>query len=297
MVEINLTTVKLLWLGAVLLWAPPLGVFAQPSNPQTTPPESAVAPPAFSAWLGKYPMSFWTKTRSANTVGKDHISFSLKMQYFDYDKVMDSSGYYQGLGEDNKAMFSSVLVTKYGWARDHHLALGIPYIWNNSEINNNTFNNNGLGNIFIFEKWNPIKETEYTPAVAFDVWHYFGTGNSTRKVGSDDYAWKFTTEISKAWEGFSVHLNPGYLIGEGRDCDIVEANAAVLFKPWETFWPGLEYNYMHKETKGNCQDLIPGFIWKVVPKASIKLGAVINLDSSMKYKDEVSVVLKLFYKF
>ena len=287
--------VKLLLLVIVMTMFFPLAVWAQDVEVQTPPVASP--PEEASAWLGKYPMSFWTRTRSANTVGKNHLSFSWKSQYFDYDKVMDSSGCYCGLGEDNKALFSSVLCTKYGWADDHHLALGIPYIWNNAEINHNTFNNNGLGNIFVSEKWNPIKETEYTPAVAFDVWHYFGTGNTGRKVGSDDYAWKFTTEISKAWQDLSVHLNPGYRISEGRDCDIIEGNAAVLFKPWKTFWPGLEYNYMYKEGKGRCNDLIPGFIWKVVPQASIKLGAVINLDSTMKYKDEVGVVLKLFYKF
>ena len=294
MVKINLGNLKLGLLVTVLFWAP-LGVLGQEIVTPTPPADSGDE--VVSPWLGKYPMSFWTRARSANTVGKGHISFGIKMQYFDYDRVLDKSGCYQDLGEDNKTKFSSVLCTKYGWAEDHHLALGIPYIWNNNEINNNTFNNNGLGNIFLFEKWNPIKETEYTPAVAFDVWHYFDTGNSTRKVGSDDYAWKFTTQISKAWNGFSVHLNPGYRISKGRDSDIVEANVAILFKPWKTFWPGLEYNYMHKETKGNCQDLIPGFIWKVTPKASIKMAAVINLDSSMKYKEEVGVVVKLFYKF
>ena len=249
-------------------------------------------------WIGKYCMSIFTKTRSAKTVGKDRLSLATKFLANDFDESMDSSGCYHDLQNgDHKEVYSTTTIAKFGWAKNHHLALGVPFICNNSKIKGNTFNNCGLGNIFVFEKWNLIQETNTMPSVALDVWHYFPTGNSARKVGSDDYAWKFTTEISKAWKDFSIHLNPGYRISEGRDNDIIEGNAAVIFTPCKTLWPAIEYNYTYKECKGRCSDLIPGIIWKFAPGASFKIGPVINLDSTMKYRDKVGMVIKLCYIF
>lgn len=248
-------------------------------------------------WMGKYCMSMFTRARTAKTVGKGRLSLALKFQYNDYDKVMDSSGCYCSLGDDSKCTYNMVTTAKYGWAKDHHLALGVPVLCNNAETSGNTLNTCGLGNIYVFEKWNMIHETDIIPAVAFDVWHFFPTGNSTRKVGTDDYAWRFTSEISKSFDGFSVHLNPGYQISEGCDNDVIIADAAVLFRPWKTLWPAVEYNYTYKECKGRSNDLIPGIIWKFYPGASFKIGAVINLDTTLKYKDDVGLVMKLFYKF
>ena len=45
-------------------------------------------------WCGKYCMSFFTKTRSSKTVGKDHLSVALKYQYFDWDQVRGADNDY-----------------------------------------------------------------------------------------------------------------------------------------------------------------------------------------------------------
>jgi hypothetical protein len=249
-------------------------------------------------WIGKYPMSGFVRVRTAKTVGKDHLSFSLKMQYCDYDEYRDAAGCYCDLaGEECNKKSSSVLTAKYGWAKDHHLAFGIPYLRNHSDFQGKVLETSGIGNVFVFEKWNLIKESNRVPGVAFDVWYYFPTGDTERKIGTDDYAWKLTTEISKAWKDFSVHINPGYRFSEERDCDVIEGNAMIVFTPLETFWPAVEYNYTYQEGAGRCNDIVPGFIWKFAPAATFKLGAVINADSTMKFRDEVGVVAKLFYRF
>ncbi|MBN2377742.1 MAG: hypothetical protein JXD22_15200 [Sedimentisphaerales bacterium] len=272
----------------VLCWTACL--WAQEKTPEVKPDKDP--------WIGKYCMSIFTKTRTAKTVGKDRLALAIKFLANDFDEAMDSSGCYRDFKNgDHKQVYTATTIAKYGWAKNHHLALGVPYIWNNSKIKGDTFNNNGIGNIFVFEKWNFVQETNTTPAVAVDVWHYFPTGNSIRKVGSDDYAWKFTTEISKAWKDFNIHINPGYCISQGRDNDIIEGNAAIVFTPCKTFWPAIEYNYTYKECKGRCSDLIPGIIWKFTPDASFKIGPVINLDSSMKYRDDIGLIMKLCYIF
>ncbi len=243
-------------------------------------------------------MSGFVRARSAKTVGKDHLSFSLKVQYLDYDEFRDDAGRYHNLpGGDYSRKLSSVLCAKYGWAKDHHVAFGIPFLWNDSDFKGRTVDTSGIGNVYPFEKWNLIKETNRVPAVAFDAWYYFSTGDTERKIGTDEYAWKLTTEISKAWKDFNVHINPAYRFSEGRDCDEIEGNAMIIFTPWKTFWPAVEYNYTYKEGAGRCNDVIPGFIWKLAPRASFKLAAVVNADTTMKLKDEVGVVAKLFFCF
>jgi len=288
-------TRKTKWWIVVFLFSFPLAVFGEEEDTKLAQKSDSAS--KMSPWIGAYPMSIFTRARTSKTVGKDHLSLSLKLQCFDYDEIRRSDGCYHDLGSNSKYKYSNVLCAKYGWAKDHHLALGIPYLWNNSEMNGVTFNNDGLGNIYLFEKWNLIKETESIPGIAVDVWHYFPTGNTQRKVGNDDYAWKFTTEISKAWEWFSVHVNPGYQISEGRDEDVILGDAAVILTPWEKFWPAVEYNYTYTESKGRCNELIPGFIWKFLPNASFKLGAVINLDATTQFRDEVGLVAKIFYRF
>ena len=138
---------------------------------------------------------------------------------------------------------------------------------------------------------------QYIPAVAVDLWYYFPTGNTDRKLGSSDYSWKVTTEISKAWPQFSLHLNPGYVFTKDRSADTAEFNAAVIFTPCKTFWPAVEYNFQHNESKGFKHDIVPGIIWKFSPGWSFKIGAVINLDSSTTYRDDLGLVIKLFYCF
>jgi len=249
-------------------------------------------------WIGKYPMSFFTKTRSAKTVGKDHLSISLKCQYFDWDRKCGSDKLYHDLpAGDTKKKLSIVFCTKYGWAENHHLAMGIPIYFNDFDIGGSKNKNEGLGNIFLFEKWNLIKETETSPGVAVDFWYYLATGDSRRLLGTDDGAYKITTEISKAWKDFSLHFNPGYTWGESERGDKAEINAALLLTPTPKLWPAIEYNYIRTEKDETSHDIVPGFIWKFAKGASFKVGVPITIDSTCAYKDRVGIVFKIFYRF
>jgi len=249
-------------------------------------------------WCGKYCMSFFTRARSAKMVGKGHMSAAVKVQHFDWDLVKGADGDYHGRasGQD-KERLATTLCLKYGWAQNHHLAVGIPYWFNDFDIPGKENDRDGFANVFVFEKWQVIQETNTLPAVAFDVWYYFGSGDSDEKLGTDDGAIKLTTTISKAWEGFSIHLNPGYTWGQDEAPDIGEFNAAILTQPHKTFWPVVEYDYFDKEDKGHRHDLVPGFIWKFRPGWSFKLGAVVNLDSTFKDRDRHGVIMKLFYRW
>ncbi|TFH15757.1 MAG: hypothetical protein E4H02_07205 [Lentisphaerales bacterium] len=253
--------------------------------------------PETDPWIGKYPMSFFTKTRTANTVGKGRLSVCLKMQSIDCEKKLVDSCYEDMADTDNNDVFNTVLIAKYGWAEGHHVALGIPYMWVDFKSASKNIKSSGLGNIFVFEKWNCIKETDTTPGVAVDVWYYFDTGDSARKMGVDDDSIKATAEISKAWKSFSLHLNPGYCWNLDDGCDITEINAGAFYNAHKKLLLGIEYNYTDKEEKGDCHDIVPGFVWKPFKDASFKLGAVINADSTMTYKDNSGVVAKLFYMF
>jgi len=267
---------------------------ATDENPQTTAKRELAAP----AWLGKYPMSFFTKTRSAKTVGKGHLSISLKIQHFDWDMVRGSDDeYHSRVSADTKRKLTTVLCTKYGWAEDHHLALGIPYFFNDFDIGGKTNKSEGLGNIFLFEKWNFIRETRNFPAVAADFWYYLPTGDSDRKLGSDDGAYKVTAEVSKAWKDFSLHFNPGYTWSEDDDAELGEINAALLLTTTPKLWSVLEYNYLDKESSGHCHDLVPGAIWKFAKGWSFKIGIPVSVDSTFKDRDRVGFVVKIFYRF
>jgi len=271
-----------------------MGAVCSAAQEETASQETDVLNP----WCGKYCMSFFTRARSAKTVGKGHLSASVKVQHFDWDLVRCADGDYHGRasGQD-KERLATVLCFKYGWAENHHIAVGIPYWFNDFDIPGKENDRDGFANVFVFEKWQVIKETNTMPAVAFDIWYYFPTGDSDEKLGTDDGAVKLTSEISKAWKDFSLHANPGYTWGQDEAPDIGEFNAAVLTKPHKTFWPGLEYNYLDIEDKGHRHDLVPGFIWKFASGWSFKLGTVVNLDSTFKDRDRLGVVMKLFYRW
>ena len=190
-----------------------------------------------------------------------------------------------------------VLCSKYGWAKDHHIAVGIPYWMNDFDIPGKENDSQGIANIFVFEKWHVIKETNTIPGVAVDFWYYFPSGEKSRSLGSDDGAYKISTEVSKAWEDFSVHFNPNYKWSEDDDAEVGEINGAILFKSTPTLWPGIEYNYLDKEGKGHSHDIIPGFIWKFQKGWSFKAGLPISLDSTFTDRDEISLVLKLFRRW
>jgi len=265
---------------------------------EQNPKSSAERKEEVYPWCGKYCMSFFTKTRSARTVGKDRLSVSLKFQHFDWTRLRGSDDKYHGrTSGQQKQRTIFVLCTKYGWAEDHHIALGIPYWLNNFDISGNSNDGHGVGNIFLFEKWNLIKETNNFPGVAVDFWYYLPTGNSERNLGSDDGAYKISTEISKAWKDFSLHFNPNYKWSEDKDAEVGEINAALLLKTYPTLWPALEYNYLDKEGKGHSHDLVPGIIWKFRKGWSFKVGVPISLDSTFKDRDRVGLVLKMFHIF
>ena len=249
-------------------------------------------------WCGQYPMSFFTKTRSAKTVGKDHLSVALKYQYFDWTQVRGAdNNYHDRTSGQQKQRSMLVLCSKYGWAEDHHIALGIPYWMNDFDIPGKENDSQGIANIFVFEKWHLIKETNDLPGVAVDFWYYFPSGDTGRSLGSDDGAYKISTEISKAWEDFSIHFNPNYKWSEDDDAEVGEINGAILFKSAPTFWPAIEYNYLDKEGKGHSHDIVPGFIWKFKKGWSFKAGIPISLDSTFTDRDDVSVVLKMFRRW
>ena len=249
-------------------------------------------------WCGQYPMSFFTMTRSAKTVGKDHLSVSLKYQYYDWTQVRGAdNNYHDRASGQQKQRSVFVLCSKYGWAKDHHIALGIPYWMNDFDIPGKENDSQGIANIFLFEKWNLIKETNDIPGVAVDFWYYFPSGDTDRSLGSNDGAYKVSTEVSKAWEDFSLHFNPNYKWSENDDAEVGEINGAILFKSAPTFWPAIEYNYLDKEGKGHSHDIVPGFIWKFEKGWSFKAGLPISLDSTFTDRDVVSVVLKLFRRW
>ena len=249
-------------------------------------------------WIGQYCMSIFTKTRTSKTVGKDHVSVALKVQHFDWTQVRGSEGGYHGrTSGQQKQRLATTLCTKYGWAENHHIAVGVPFWFNDFDIPGKTNDSEGLGNVFVFEKWNCIKETNNFPAVAVDFWYYFPTGEADRKLGTDNGAYKITTEISKAWEDFSLHFNPGYTWSENNDAEVGEINGALLLTSYPNFWPAVEYNYFQKESSGHRNDIIPGFIWKFAKGWSFKAGATINIDSTFTDRDRVGVVLKLFRRW
>ena len=249
------------------------------------------------SWCNQYCMSIFTKTRTSKTVGKDHVSVALKVQHFDWDQVRGSTGGYHGRASgQEKQRLAATLCTKYGWAENHHIAIGVPF-WFNDFDTGTPNDSSGLANMYVFEKWNCIKETNNFPGVAVDFWYYFPTGEADRKLGTDDGAYKITTEISKAWEDFSLHFNPGYTWSENDDAEVGEINAALILTPSPDFWPAVEYNYFQKEHQGHSHDLIPGFIWKFAKNCSFKVGAVVNIDSTFTDRDRVGFVLKLFKKW
>ena len=250
-----------------------------------------------SPWIGKYPMSFITKTRTANTVGEGRLSLAMKFQTMNCDEMMVGDDYNDMDGINEYDQLKTVFTAKWGWAENHHLALGIPYIWSDFHNSKTSLDHEDFGNVFIFEKWKFIEETELCPAVSADIWYYFGSGDSENKVGSDDDSAKFAFSVSKAWRDFSLHINPAYRWNLHDGIDISEVNVGCYYNLNKSLKLVMEYNFTGKESKGKCHDLVPGILWKPSKHSSIKFGTVINLQSDMKYRDDLGVCLKMFYKF
>lgn len=248
-------------------------------------------------WVGKYPMSMFTRTRTARTVGKGKLSLAVKLQSVNCDEILQNDCYEDLSDTDRFEQLKSVLTAKYGWMENSHVALGIPYLWTDFESPTTDIDSNGIANVFIFNKWRVLRETEVLPAVAFDVWYYFDSGDSEEKLGSSDDSTKLAFQVSKAWKRFNLHLNPAYRWNLDEGCDILEVNVGSYCNINKSMKLGIEYNFTDKEEKGRCHELVPGILLKPSKTSSIKLGAVINVDSDMKYKDDLGVVLKLFKKF
>ncbi len=287
--------------GMVLTWLAQISAAAETLESQTSAVQEQES---LDPWVGKYPMSFFTRTRSASMVGKGRLSASLNFQHFDWDLVRGTDGDYHGRssGQDKERLITT-LCMKYGWTENHHIAVGIPYWFNDFDIPGKENDHDGFANLYVFEKWRAIKETNTRPAVAFDLWYYFPTGDSDKKLGIDDGSIKLTTEISKAWKRFSLHINPGYTWGIDEAPDIGEFNAAILTKPCKTLCPALEYNYFDKKNlddkkqEGHSHEIVPGFIWKIGKESSFKLGFPVNLDSTFTDRDRVGLMIKLFHRW
>ena len=241
-------------------------------------------------------MSLVTKTRTARTVGKGRLCLSLKLQHTDFDERLDAAEEYGDLAGDDLYQRSAATVTaKFGWARYHHIGLGAPLFWNDIRSGEKEIRSNGVGNAYVFEKWNCVPEGDRCPGVAIDAWYHFSTGDSHRKLGSSDASGRITAEVSKTWPRFSLHLNPGYRVRRGPDAR--ELNAAVLFTPTKRFWPAVEYNFASVRDGARSHDVVPCFVWKFFPKACWKLGLVFRVDGDTTYRDRLGLVTKLSYTF
>lgn len=259
--------------------------------------KSNVKQPEAAPWLGKYPMTFFTKTRTAATVGKNRLNVTLKVQDYDWDQVLGSDGdYHDRPSGQTKERLTSTICAKYGWAKNHHIAFAIPY-WFNDFDTTKSNDSQGLSNIYVFEKWRFIQETNKTPAVAVDFWYYFPNGDPDRSLGDDNSSYKITTEISKAWKDFSLHFNPGYTWSEDKDTETGEINGGLIWKTNEKLYSAIEYNYTEKEHKGHSHDIVPGLMWKFTKTSTFSIGLPINIDSTFTDRDEFGIILKLAHKW
>ncbi|MBN2513113.1 MAG: hypothetical protein JXB18_09270 [Sedimentisphaerales bacterium] len=250
-------------------------------------------------WLNKYCISFFNKARSAKILPVGRWQVSMKYQEFDMDQKEKYQGHYNSMPSGRyKDQDKWTLCIKYGWIKDHQIAVGIPYCDNRFNYGSVLNNSSGVGNIFIFDKWSILKETNNFPAVSVDFWYYFPSGDPGRMLGTDDDAYKVTTEVSKAWKDFSLHLNPGYKWDkkDGNNNE-TELNAAILFTSMKTLWPAIEYNYLYKEDAGHSQDILPGLIWKYRKGGSIKAALQINVDSTFSYRDRVGLMFSISQHF
>ncbi len=264
---------------------------------------AAEEPPTdeLNPWCGKYCISFFTKTRTSKVVPEGKWLLSLKYLDIKNDQVWSKStrGTHHSIPSGQwKDQQKLTFTAKYGWAKDHQIAIGVPFIENNFNYGTTRNKSEGVGNVFIFEKWNFFKETNTLPGLALDFWYYTPTGDPGRKLGSDDDSYKVTAEISKAWKDFSLHFNPGYKWNKSdEDNNESEINAAVLFTTHKKLWPAVEYNYWYKQQSGHSHDIVPGVIWKYRKGGSIKVGVPINIDSTHSYRDRVGLALKISQYF
>lgn len=249
-------------------------------------------------YLGKYPIFLLQKTRSASVLGKNRLSIIMGSSYVWFNSRRTPCGTYQEFNKppDYKYTVATNILVRYGWIKNHHIATGIPYIFNGSYLDSITFKNNGFGNLFIFNKWHAIHETRLIPSMTIDLWTYFPTGNAAKKSGDEDFHFKTTISISKAWRHFSLHLNPGLVLDEGFKKESFEVNAAWLFKI-KKLSPVIEYNFLYEISNGASHDLDIGCKWMVLPDMVVTAGMVLNLYSSMTFAEKKAVFASVYKLF
>ena len=261
---------------------------------QTEKSEDAINP-----WCGCYCFNFFNGTRTARILPKGKFTLSLKFQDFDFDEKEYSQGKYKDIGSgQRKYREKYILTSRYGWAEGHHFAVSVPYIRNDFNFGKVKNNSEDIGNIALIEKFEIFKETNTRPAVSFDFSYFLPTGDSNRKVGTDNESYRMTFSVSKAWKDFSLHLNPSYRWNkdQGRS-EESRINAAILLTPGKTFKPALEYNYRYLEGSGHSQDIVPGVLWNFCKGMTMQVGIPINLDSTFKHRDEVGLIMKICKTF
>jgi len=237
------------------------------------------------------------RLRTARTVSPKRLLVSVKTEWTYADDVMADGGYRSLQTGEKLERWQTVLTAKYGLTRNHQLAVGIPYAGVDMASTSARVKSDGFGDAFAFGKWRCADETRLAPAVALDAWCYAGTGNAVMKRGSGKDWVKASAEISKAWKHLNVHLMPGYRWCLRDGAETWDVNAGAMGKVGKKVIAGAEYNYLDKGAKGDSHDIVPGAVWKFAKDASLKLGLVINVDSSVTYRDRLSAVSKLSYCF
>lgn len=265
------------------------------TNPATVTTEKTTGD-ELNPWCGKYCISFFGRARSAKVVPEGKLLISFKYQDFSADEKRTNGVYNDLVGKRDYEKYT--FCAKYGWAKDHQIAIGIPFLENDFSYGSTLNTSSGLVNIFIFEKWQFMKETNTMPAMSVDFWYFLPNGDTEKVRGSDDESYKITGSISKAWENFSLHANPGYTWNKksGQN-NIEEFNAVALFTFDKKLWPALEYNYTHLQGKGYSHDLIPGLIWKYRNGGAIKVGLPITVDATSTFKDDIGIIFKICQMF
>ena len=283
------TRFLLVWLGLLALaGCGPLGPLGQggpasPGRPNACP------------WLGKYPLGLLGKGRSARIAEQGHVCMNLKTQFIDYDeKETSNNGRYSSFNGTYEKVRATTCV-KYGWVERHQIGFGLPYSWVDFDVGPQDIDESGVENVFIFDKWLAVTETRTRPAIALDLWYYFDTGEPADKLGSDEDAVKVSAEISKAWRGLTVHVNPGYVFRD--DADSAEVNLAVLFKTGPQLQLGLELDHASTDNKGRYTDLITGAIMKLGGSGIFTVGVVANVENTTAFRDKVGLVIKVGRRF
>jgi hypothetical protein len=268
------------------------------ASPVLAADEEAPAPARAdqSGCCGKYPMSIFRTIKTAKVMPVGGFHACVKGVYYEADEKLDAAGHHHSFSGENEKLTAS-LVLRYGWLDGHHVGLVVPHVSNNFSVGATDVDSNGLGNVAVFDKWNFLKETDTLPGLAAELRYIAPSGDTARKLGTDDYSWRAALIASKAWPLVNVHANVAQTTVEGRDADKFEAMCAVVSNMHPKIQPAIEYDYTYTNSKGKSHDLVPGVIWKFCPGWCLKTAAVINLDSTTTYRDKAGVIASVSRSF